>query len=63
MATSTEVEEATLKLRVRTASGPDHFTAEHIQVSGKKLCPLVTLCFTGFFSMDGCLTLLCRYQL
>lgn len=47
--TSSEIHEAILKLRDNKACGPDHITAEHLKLASKKLCPLVAMCYTGFF--------------
>ena len=44
-----EVYDAVLKLSDNKACGQDNITAEHLKLATKKLCPLVALCFTGFF--------------
>lgn len=47
--TSAEVHEAILKRKSNQACGLDNMTAEHIKLASKKLCPLVAMCYIGFF--------------
>lgn len=45
--TPSEVHDAIMKLGDNKAYSMDNITAEHMKHASKKLCPLLSLCFTG----------------
>ena len=44
---SDDVFDAIRMLDINKASGIDQITAEHLKFAGKKVCPLLAMCFTG----------------
>lgn len=47
---TSEVFDAILKLENNKACGLDCITAEHLKYSSYRLCPLLSMCFTGFLT-------------
>lgn len=43
-----EVQDAVMMLKDNKACRMDHMSAEHLKFASRKLCPLLSICFTRF---------------